>query len=73
MEKIFIYDTTEIEVLKVNGDKRLVKRIFKKKSGKIDNVDYCIQTKINGFNDDRWRIDYFNRSRTKTERRFLGL
>ena len=72
MEK-YINDIIEFEVLKINNDKRLVKRIFKKKSGKIGNVDYCIQTKINGFNDERWKIDYFNRSRTKTERRFLGL
>ena len=31
------------------------------------------QEKIQGFEDERWKIVYFNRSRKLVERRFLGL
>ena len=40
---------------------------------KKEIVDYCLQEKIQGFDDERWRIVYFNRSRKLVERRFLGL
>lgn len=65
----------KIEVLKTNGDKRLVKRIrhWNRKNNKKDIIDYCLQEKIQGFEDERWKILYFNRSRKIVERRFLGL
>ena len=68
----------EYEILKTNGDKRLVKRShsvtrFNKKMNKKTIIDYCLQEKIQGFEDERWRIVYFNRSRKLVERRFLGL
>ena len=77
MEKIESYFTNmkEYEVLKTNGDKRLVKRIrhCNRKNTKREIIDYCLQEKIQGFEDERWRIVYFNRSRKLVERRFLGL
>ena len=77
MEKIESYFTNmkEYEVLKTNGDKRLVKRIrhWNRKNTKREIIDYCLQEKIQGFEDERWRIVYFNRSRKHGERRFLGL
>ena len=77
MEKIESYFTNmkEYEVLKTNGDKRLVKRIinWNRKNTKREIIDYCLQEKIQGFEDERWRIVYFNRSRKLVERRFLGL
>lgn len=68
----------EYEILKTNGDKRLVKRSysltrFNRKNNKKTIIDYCLQEKIQGFEDERWRIVYFNRSRKLVERRFLGL
>lgn len=65
----------KIEVIKTNGDKRLVKRIrhWNRKNNKKDIIDYCLQEKIQGFEDERWKILYFNRSRKIVERRFLGL
>ena len=62
----------EYEVLKTNGDKRLVKRIrhwYRKNTKR----EYCLQERIQGFEDERWKIVYFNRSRKLVERRFLGL
>ena len=77
MEKIESYFTNmkEYEVLKTNGDKRLVKRIrhWNRKNTKKEKFVYCLQEKIQGFEDERWRIVYFNRSRKLVERRFLGL
>ena len=77
MEKTESYFTNmkEYEVLKTNGDKRLVKRIryWNRKNTKKEIIDYCLQEKIQGFEDERWRIVYFNRSRKLVERRFLGL
>jgi hypothetical protein len=77
MEIIESYFTNmkEYEVLKTNGDKRLVKRIryWNRKNTKREIIDYCLQEKIQGFEDERWRIVYFNRSRKLVERRFLGL
>ena len=77
MEKTESYFTNmkEYEVLKTNGDKRLVKRIrhWYSKNTKKEIVDYCLQEKIQGFEEERWKIVYFNRSRKLVERRFLGL
>ena len=80
MEKTesFFPNITKYEVLKTNGDKRLVKRSYSLKrwngkNNKKDIIDYCLQEKIQGFEDERWRIVYFNRSRKLVERRFLGL
>ena len=80
MEKIESYFTNmnKYEVLKTNGDKRLVKRIYSlkrwnRKNNKREIIDYCLQEKIQGFEDERWKIVYFNRSRKLVERRFLGL
>ena len=80
MEKTesFFPNMTEYEVLKTNGDKRLVKRSysltrFNRKNNKKTIIDYCLQEKIQGFKDERWKIVYFNRSRKLVERRFLGL
>ena len=77
MEIIESYFTNmkEYEVLKTNGDKRLVKRIrhWNRKNTKKEIIDYCLQEKIQGFEDERWGIVYFNRSRKLVERRFLGL
>ena len=68
----------KIEVLKTNGDKRLVKRSYdltrwNRRNNKKTIIVYCLQEKIQGFEDERWRIVYFNRSRKLVERRFLGL
>ena len=77
MEKTesFFPNMREYEVLKTNGDKRLVKRIrhWNRKNNKKAIIDYCLQEKIQGFEDERWKIVYFNRSRKLVERRFLGL
>ena len=77
MEKNESYFTNmnTYEVLKTNGDKRLVKRIrdWNRKNNKKEIIDQCLQEKIQGFEDERWRIVYFNRSRKLVERRFLGL
>ena len=77
MEKTesFFTNTKTYEVLKTNGDKRLVKRIrrWNRKNTKREIIDYCLQEKIQGFEDERWKIVYFNRSRKLVERRFLGL
>lgn len=67
----------KIEVIRENGNKRVVKRTkclkrFNRKENFKQNVDYCLQEKITGF-EDRWRIIYFNKSKTLVERRFLGL
>jgi hypothetical protein len=68
----------KIEVLKTNGDKRLVKKSYdltrwNRKNNKKTIIVYLLQEKIQGFEDERWRIVYFNRSRKLVERRFLGL
>ena len=77
MEKTesFFTNVEKYEVLKTNGDKRLVKRIrhWNRKNTKREIIDYCLQEKIEGFEDERWKIVYFNRSRKLVERRFLGL
>ena len=77
MEKTesFFTNIDKYEVLKTNGDKRLVKRIryWYRKNTKREIIDYCFQEKIQGFKDERWKIVYFNRSRKLVERRFLGL
>ena len=80
MEKTESYFTNvdKYEVLKTNGDKRLVKRSYSltrwnRKNTKKEIIDYCLQEKIQGFEDERWRIVYFNRSKSLVERRFLGL
>ena len=71
----FFHNIEKYEVIKTNGDKRLVKRIryWYRKNTKKEIIDYCFQEKIQGFEDERWRIVYFNRSRKLVERRFLGL
>ena len=76
--KSFLPNITEYEVLKTNGDKRLVKRSYNlrrwnKRNNKKTLIVYWLQEKIQGFEDERWRIVYFNRSRKLVERRFLGL
>lgn len=63
----------EIEILRVNGDKRLVKRTFNRQGNKEPIVDYCVQSKFYVYNEERWVIDYYNNSKTKVERRFLEL
>lgn len=68
----------KIEVLKTNGDKRLVKKSYdltrwNRKNNKKTIIVYLLQEKIQGFEDERWKIVYFNRSRKLVERRFLGL
>ena len=80
MEKTesFFPNMTKYEVLKTNGDKRMVKRSYSltrwnRKNNKKTIIDYCLQEKIQGFEDERWKIVYFNRSRKLVERRFLGL
>lgn len=67
-----MYNQPEIEVIRENGNKRVVKRTFNKKENFKQNVDYCLQEKITEF-EDRWRIVYFNKSRKLVERRFLEL
>jgi len=66
-----------IEVLKEEGNKRLVKRIFERVGNKLPVVDYCIQEKIDlpqiPRGEERWGIEYCNKSKTLVERRFLGL
>ena len=71
----YFTNVDKYEVLKTNGDKRLVKRIrhWNRKNTKREIIDYCLQEKIQGFEDERWKIVYFNRSRKLVERRFLGL
>lgn len=71
----FFHNIEKYEVIKTNGDKRLVKRIryWYRKNTKKEIIDYCLQEKIQGFEDERWKIVYFNRSRKLVERRFLGL
>lgn len=76
MAKTELYFTNmkECEVLKTNGDKRLVKRIrWNRRNTKKDIVDYCIQSKIYVHDNERWIIEYYNKSKTKVERRFLRL
>ena len=68
----------KIEVLKTIGDKRLVKKSYdltrwNRKNNKKTIIVYLLQEKIQGFEDERWKILYFNRSRKIVERRFLGL
>lgn len=66
-----------IEVLKEEGNKRLVKRIFERIGNKLPIVDYCIQEKIDlpqiPRGGERWSIEYCNKSKILVERRFLGL
>lgn len=80
MEKTesFFTNIDTYEVLKTNGDKRLVKRSYNlrrwnRKNNKKTIIVYLLQEKIQGFEDERWKIVYFNRSRKLVERRFLGL
>lgn len=70
----FFKNNDEIEVLRINsdGNKRLIKRIFKY-NGKEPRIDYCIQSKFYVYDDERWMTEYYNNSKTKVERRFLGL
>ena len=62
MEKTesFFPNMTKYEVLKTNGDKRMVKRSYSltrwnRKNNKKTIIDYCLQEKIQGFEDERWR------------------
>ena len=64
---------TDIEVIKYNGNKRLIKRIFNQEGNKEPMIDYCIQSKIYVQGDERWITEYYNNSKTKVERRFLGI
>lgn len=64
---------SKIEVLKENSNKRLIKRIFNQEGNKEPRIDYCIQYKIDVCGDERWAIEYYNNSKTKVERRFLGI
>ena len=67
------YCKDEFEILKEKGSKRLIQRFFKKSDGKEDRVDYAIQRKMIVYGEERWIIDYYNVSKSKVERRFLGL
>lgn len=69
----FFKSNDEIEVLKVNGNKRLIKRIFNYSGNKEPRIDYCIQSKFYVYDEERWMTEYYNNSKTKVERRFLGL
>lgn len=71
--KDFFKNNDEFEVLKDNGDKRLVKRTFKRQGNKEPIVDYCVQTKFYLYGEERWMTEYYNNSKSKVERRFLGL
>ena len=75
MEKTesFFHNMTEYEVLKVNGNKRLIKRTFNYQGNKEPRTDYCIQSKFYVYNEERWMTEYYNNSKIKVERRFLGL
>ena len=75
MEKTesFFRNMTEYEVLKVNGNKRLIKRTFNYKGNREPKIDYCIQSKFYVYGYERWIIEYYNKSKTKVERRFLSL
>lgn len=63
----------QIEVIKYNGNKRLIKRIFNQEGNKEPRIDYCIQSKIYVCDNERWMTEYYNNSKTKVERRFLGI
>lgn len=63
----------EFLIIREIGDKRFIKRIFKRTNNKKDMVDYCMQSKIFVNNDERWINVYYNNSKTKVERRFLEL
>ena len=63
----------QIEVIKYNSNKRLIKRIFNQEGNKEPRIDYCIQSKIYVQGDERWITEYYNNSKTKVERRFLGI
>lgn len=43
----------QIEVIKYNGNKRLIKRIFNQEGNKEPRIDYCIQSKIYVCGDER--------------------
>jgi hypothetical protein len=60
----------EIEVIHTNGDRRFVKRIMQI-GNKAADIDYAIQYKKEGIK--HWLTGYFNRSKTKVERRYLDL
>ena len=64
---------SNIEVIKYNGNKRLIKRIFNQEGNKEPRIDYCIQSKIYVCDNERWMTEYYNNSKTKVERRFLGI
>lgn len=63
----------QIEVIKHNGNKRLIKRIFNQEGNKEPRIDYCIQSKIYVCGNERWMTEYYNNSKTKVKRRFLGI
>lgn len=63
----------QIEVIKYNSNKRLIKRIFNQEGNKEPRIDYCVQSKIYVQGDERWITEYYNNSKTKVERRFLGI
>lgn len=75
MEKTesFFRNMTEYEVLKVNGNKRLIKRTFNYQGNREPRIDYCIQSKIYVHDNERWITEYYNNSKTKVGRRFLRL
>lgn len=69
----------KIEILSIKGEYRLIKRTIDNFSDKHPNkkphIDYCIEKQIKWDNmpDNliRYDIIYFNRSKSKVERRFL--
>ena len=70
LNKMTIY---QIEIIKDSGNKRLIKRIFTQEGNKEPRIDYCIQSKIYVSGYERWANEYYNNSKTKVERRFLGI
>lgn len=62
--------TREIEIIRTDGNRRFVKRIIQFGNKKAD-IDYAIQYTREGLK--HWITEYFNRSKTKVERRYLNL
>ena len=69
----FFKHNDDIEVLRVDGNKRLIKRTFNYQGNKEPRTDYCVQSKFYVCDEERWITEYYNKSKIKVERRFLGL
>ena len=69
----FFKNNDKFEVLEEKGSKRLIKRTFNYEGNKEPRVDYAVERKMIVYDDVRWVLDYYNTSKSKVERRFLGL